>query len=498
MNRVRRSLTALVVGAAGAALALGAVTTFTPKTASIVHADPSPAAATERALSTAQDLSAAFEHIATTIQPSVVSIRSARRVRANPHGDSPLPDLGGEFFERFFGPGGGGRDYEARGLGSGVIVAANGTILTNNHVVDNADEVTVILTDDSEYTAKVIGTDPKTDLAVLRIEAANLKPAKLGDSDALRIGEWVVAVGNPFGLSSSISAGIVSAKGRNDVRIADYEDFIQTDAAINPGNSGGPLVNLQGEVVGINTAIFTRTGGYMGIGFAIPANMAKSIMTSLIAEGRVVRGWLGVQIQNVNADLAASFDYNGKAGVLVSDVVSGSPAARGGMKTEDIIVRFAGKKVANVTELRSIVASTRPGTTADVEVWRDGSSKTLRIDVDEQETAASERPQTEPEVSDLGIGVRTMTPELARRAGLDDEVAGVLVTSVEPLSTASRAGLARGDVILSVQGHEVSSVREFESAVDRADLEQGVRLHVRRGDGRQVLVLRQPKGDQDG
>ncbi len=497
MNRIRRSLIALLVGAAGAALALGAVTTFTPDPASIVHADPTPAATrTERALSAAQDLSAAFEHIATTIQPSVVSIRSARRVRADQRGDSP--DFGGEFFERFFGPGGGGRDYESRGLGSGVIVAADGTILTNNHVVDNADEVTVIMPDDTEYAAKVVGTDPKTDLAVLRIEATNLKPAKLGDSDALRVGEWVVAVGNPFGLSSSISAGIVSAKGRNDVRIADYEDFIQTDAAINPGNSGGPLVNLQGEVVGINTAIMTRTGGGMGIGFAIPANMAQSIMTSLIKEGRVVRGWLGVQIQDVNADLASSFDYTGKTGVLINDVVSGSPAARAGMRADDIIVRFDGKKVANVTELRSLVASTRPGTTADVEVWRDGANKALRIEVDEQETAANERPAAEPEVSDLGIGVRTLTPEVARRAGLDEEVAGVLVTAVEPLSTASRAGLARGDIILSVQGQSVSSAREFESAVDKGDLEQGVRLQVRRGAGRLSLVLRQPKSDHGG
>ena len=497
MNRIRRSLTALVIGAAGAALALGAVTTFTPDTRSTVHADPTPAATpTERALSAAQDLSAAFENIATTIQPSVVSIRSARRVRANQRGD--LPDLGGEFFERFFGPGGGGRDYEARGLGSGVIVAADGTILTNNHVVDQADEVTVIMSDDTEYTAKVVGTDPKTDLAVLRIDAKNLKPAKLGDSDALRVGEWVVAVGNPFGLSSSISAGIVSAKGRNDVRIAEYEDFIQTDAAINPGNSGGPLVNLRGEVVGINTAIMSRTGGGMGIGFAIPANMAQSIMTSLIKEGRVVRGWLGVEIQDVNADLASSLDYTGKTGVLVNNVVSGSPAARAGMRADDIIVSFDGKKVANVTELRSLVAATRPGTKTDVEVWRDRASKALRIEVDEAETASNEHPAAEPEVSDLGVGVRTLTPELARRAGLDEEVAGVMVTEVEPLSTASRAGLARGDIILSVQGQPVSSAREFESAVDKGDLEQGVRLQIRRGEARRSLVLRQPKSDHGG
>ena len=491
MSRARRWLGLGAVGALSALLALGASTVFWSRSTSGVHADPAPTASrTQEALDAAQNLSLAFEQVASTIRPSVVSINSTKRVhnRQGQMGDMPFREFfGDDWYQRFFGP---GRDFEARGLGTGVIIGSDGTILTNNHVVDGADEVTVQLADETKFTAKVVGTDPKTDLAVLRIDAKNLQPAKLGDSEALKIGEWVLAAGNPFGLTASISAGIVSAKGRNDVGVADYTDFIQTDAAINPGNSGGPLVNLRGEVVGINTAIYTQTGGYMGIGFAIPMNMAKTIMTSLIQEGRVVRGWLGVQIQNLDEDLAKSFRYEGTDGVLVSQVMPRTPASQAGMQDEDIITRFGGKKVDNVTELRTLVAATRPGTSAEVEVWRDGRNKTLRVKVDEQESAESERPHAEPASLDLGLSVRTLTPERARRAGLEEETDGVLVTEVEPLSAASKAGLREGDIILSVQGKQVATVEAFDAAIAKADLDSGARLAVRRGNGKQILVLK--------
>ena len=491
MSRARRWLALGAVGALSALLALGASTILSPRSTPGVHADPTPLASrTQEALDAAQSLSLAFEHVAASIRPSVVTINSAKRVqnRQGPMGEMPYRDFfGDDWYQRFFGP---GRDFEARGLGTGVIVSADGTILTNNHVVDGAVEVTVRLADETKYIAKVVGTDPKTDLAVLRIEAKNLQPARLGDSDALKIGEWVLAAGNPFGLTASISAGIVSAKGRNEVGIADYADFIQTDATINPGNSGGPLVNLRGEVVGINTAIYTQTGGSQGIGFAIPMNMAKSIMTSLIQEGRVVRGWLGVQIQNLDEDLAQSFRFEGTDGVLVSQVMPRTPAAQAGMKEEDIITRFGGKKVSSVTELRTLVAATRPGTSAEVEVWRDGRSKTLRVKVDEQDSAENERPQAEPASLDLGLSVRTLTAERARRAGLEELIDGVLVTAVEPLSPASKAGLREGDIILSVQGKEVATVEAFDAAIAKADLETGARLAVRRGNGKQILVLK--------
>jgi serine protease Do len=456
----------------------------------------------EQALANARDLSTAFEYVAETIQPSVVSIASTKRVSGNrrwggvnPFGDGP----GNDFFERFFGSPPEGRDYESRGQGTGVIVSSEGHILTNNHVVDGAEEVVVQLHDDREFKASVVGVDPKTDLAVLRIEAGDLVAARLGDSDALKIGEWVVAAGNPFGLSSSISAGIVSAKGRSNVRIAEYEDFIQTDAAINPGNSGGPLVNLRGEVVGINTAIYTRSGGYMGIGFAIPVNMAKSIMSSLIEEGRVVRGWLGVQIQDLTPDLASSFGYEGTDGVLVTQVMEDTPAQKAGMQAEDIIRRFDDQPVANVTELRSQVAATRPGSVADVEVHRKGRSKTLHVSIGELDGGEDGgKPKAVPAVLDMGLSIRTLTPDVARRAGFDDEFEGVLVTGVEPLSPASRAGLRRGDVILAVQGKEVSSAEQFETVMKKADLEEGVRLHVRRGDGKLFFVVKAEEGDLRG
>jgi len=311
----------------------------------------------------ARGLSAAFEHVADVIRPSVVRVRSIRKV--NP---DALPEGHPNFFDESRPDGG-----IERGLGSGVIVSEDGFILTNHHVVAEADEVRVTLDDDRSFTAEVIGVDPKTDLAVIRIDAERLSAARLGDSDRLRIGEWVVAAGNPYGLSSSITAGIVSGKGRRNVGIADYEDFIQTDAAIHPGNSGGPLVNLEGQVVGINTAIFSRNGSGTGIGFAIPVNMARGIQERLIREGRVARGYLGVMIRDVASDSA------GRRGVLVTSVRAGTPAARSGIAEGDVIVRVGDTVVRETEELRAAVAALRPGTAIDVEVIRDGTSVTVPV-----------------------------------------------------------------------------------------------------------------------
>ena len=484
-------------GVGAAALVVALLHSPLAPTAAVVHASPetpSPqgsAAAPE--VNMARGLSAAFEHVAEIIRPSVVSISSAKRVQTSsaPSRNSPFRDFfGDDFFNRFFNAPPGGDQVE-QGIGTGVIVSEDGKILTNNHVVTGADEVSVRLDDGRNFKAKVVGTDPKTDLAVLQIQAKNLRAAKLGSSDALKIGEWVIAAGNPFGLTSSISAGIVSAKGRSNLRIADYEDFIQTDAAINPGNSGGPLVNLEGEVVGINTAIYSRSGGYQGIGFSIPIDMAQSVMNSLIKEGRVVRGWLGVQIQDLNEDLAGSFGYDGTDGALVGDVVENTPAARAGIQSGDIIVGYEGKHPKNSLELRSLVSETKPGTRVTLQVFRKGRTQDIRVQISEQDTKeVAEATPENSKTSDLGVSVRTLTPELAHQAGYDEEVGGVLVTDVDPLGPAGRAGVNEGDIIVSVQGKEVHNTAEFSKAVKSYNLKSGVRLTLQNGNGRRFVVVK--------
>ena len=406
----------------------------------------------------ARSLSRVFAHVARDIKPSVVNISSTRL---------------------------------QRGQGTGFIVDRNGHILTNNHVVDGADEITVRLEDERSFTATVIGTDPKTDLAVLKIEAEDLQPVTLGDSDVLEVGEWVIAVGNPFGLTSSITAGIVSAKGRANVGLADYEDFIQTDAAINPGNSGGPLLDLDGRVVGVNTAIVTRSGGYMGIGFAIPINMAQAIMKSLIDEGRVVRGWMGVLIQELNADLAASFNYDSRDGVLIGDVTPDGPAARAGLQPGDIIVRYDGRLVKSVEDLRGQVAATAPGDKIKLQIYRNGDFETIGMKIGELEAQVAVG-DNRPQSLQLGMTVRTMTPQLASQFGLDENLRGVVVTDVDPMGAAARAGIALKDVILSVQGQPVEDVEGFRNALKAHDLDKGVRLSVRSGANRRFVLLRVP------
>jgi serine protease Do len=450
------------------------------------QASPAPASSVEQQVGheeqVARALSGAFEHAANVIRPSVVNIESVKHIEVSQRVPRELREFfgSGDLFEKFFSE---SRKETEEGLGSGLIVSADGLILTNNHVVEDAERVQVRLSapDEREFTASVVGADPLTDLAVIKINATGLSAAKLGNSDELRVGELVAAVGNPFGLNSTMTSGIVSATGRANVGIADYEDFIQTDAAINPGNSGGPLVNLRGEVIGITTAIFTRSGGYMGIGFAIPSNMVEKVMPQLISEGRVVRGWLGVAIQNLTEGLARSFDYDSTKGVLVADVTPDSPAAKAGLERGDIIISFGGRPTLRSGELRSMVADTKPGTSIPLEVFRDGKKMPLEVVVGElpqPKLAAHEEKAAPGSPTRMGITIHDLSPDLAKELHLPSEQRGVVITKVQPLSPADRAGLNVGDVIASVQGHPIANIEDFKTAIASLELSAGIRMQI--------------------
>ncbi len=352
-------------------------------------------------------------------------------------------------------------------LGSGVIIDEEGYIVTNHHVVENADKLVVKLENEKEFEAELVGTDEKTDLAVIKIDpkGEKLKAAKLGDSDALKVGEWVIAIGNPFGLDHTVTAGIVSAKGRRLPRpdSSPYDNFIQTDAAINPGNSGGPLVNLRGEVVGINTAIYSRSGGNIGIGFAIPANMVREIVPQLKETGHVTRGWLGVMIQPVTRDIAKALDLPEAKGALVASVLPDSPAERAGIKRGDVIVEFDGHDVPKSEDLPSIVAGTPPGKKVEVVVIRDGKRKSIEVEIGKlEETEAGGRPV---KAGKLGLVVENITPEVAKELGLGKDVKGVVVSSVRRGSPAAEAGIRPGDVIEQVGREPVTNVAEFRKRI---------------------------------
>ena len=366
-------------------------------------------------------------------------------------------------------------------MGSGVIVSPDGYIITNNHVVDGASELTVTLPDKREFKAKIVGTDPKTDLAVVKINASNLPYVRWGDSSKLQVGEYVLAVGNPFGLNSTVTLGIVSALGRGHMGITQYEDFIQTDAAINPGNSGGALVNTAGELIGINTAIVSQTGGYQGVGFAVPANMAKPVYESLVKTGKVVRGYLGVAIQELTQNLAKSFGLKQAKGALVSSVAEDSPAERAGIKQGDVIVAYQGNPIEDPAVLQREVTRTPVGTKATLKVIRDGREQEVTATIGEQsETAKVASADSSMENALAGVEVQSLDLQTARELGLHGKVQGVVVVNVEPDSLADRAGLAQGDVIKEINRQPIKSVRDYEKIASNLKKDESVLLLINR------------------
>ncbi len=433
----------------------------------------------------AKYFSETFADVVKNVNPAVVTITS-EKVQSGRF-QHPFEEFFGDDFFRYYSP---ERERRSQALGSGVIVdAVNGYILTNNHVVQDADEISIFLMDEREFEAEVVGTDPKSDLAVLRIDADNLTGVRLGDSDGLDVGEWVLAIGSPFSanLSHTVTAGIVSAKGRSSViGGVDYQDFIQTDAAINPGNSGGALVNLEGKLVGINTAI--ATGGYMrsnaGVGFAIPSNLAKRIMDDLISEGRVIRAWLGVFIQDVNDGIAKALDLPDRSGAVVTEVVDDSPAEKAGFKVEDVVRSFGGTKVRDSSHLKNLVSSSQPDSREAVEIIRRGRNRTLRVnlvELPEEDVIFASR--SAPSSLALGMRVEDLDASTSRRFRLGEEESGAVVVEVSSSGAASRAGVQPGDIIKRVGDREVDSARQLRDALSKLDDEESVLLLIRRRGG---------------
>lgn len=434
--------------------------------------------------------SRAFSSVAKKAIPAVVSVKVTKTVKSGSSYHGMTPD--DQFFERFFGPGFRRPAPQApqlqQGQGSGFIISEDGYILTNNHVVGDADEIEVTLQDGKEFKAKLIGTDPKSDVALVKIEGENLPFVELGDSDALEIGEWVIAVGSPFGLQATVTVGIVSAKNRG-VQIAEYEDFIQTDAAINPGNSGGPLLNIDGKAIGLNTAIFSQSGGYMGIGFAIPINMARNIKDQLLESGKVSHGFLGVMMQpeKITPELAEAFGLEENKGVLITKVLPDSPADKAGLKKDDIILKMDGKDAGDWQSFRSSIGILPPGTKVDLTVFRNGKEKEITVTIGSLEDS-EEILGISPTAEKLGLQVQNVTDELAKRFGYEDEK-GVIVTEVADESPAGRAGIAAGMLIVSVNRKDVSNVEEFNKALEKSAESKKVLLLVRNDRYAQYVVL---------
>lgn len=432
----------------------------------------------------------AISSIAEAMIPTVVHIditgTVVQQAPAFPFGNDP-------FFRDFFGPQQRQQRVPIRALGSGVIISADGYIITNNHVVANAEEITVELYDGTTQKATLVGADPNTDLAVVKIEpTSNMRYATLGDSDAVKVGEWVVAIGSPRGLDWTVTAGIVSAKNRSEIGAlgpAGYEDFIQTDASINPGNSGGPLINLRGEVIGINSLIVSASMGSEGLGFAIPSNIAKDISRSLIEHGKVVRGYLGVNIQDITPEMARGLKLEKDArGVIVTDVVPGSPAEKAGLEQGDVILQYDEKRVESVAKLRNMAAATAPGQRVKIAVSREG--KELELFLTAGELARTQEKRRPAENDLLGVSVDTVTPQIAKQLGIR-RVAGVIVTEVIPGSAGESAGLQRGDIIYRVNNSKVDSADEFDRRIAEAKGQDNVMLLVRdvqSGNSRYITV----------
>lgn len=434
-----------------------------------------------------------FSNVAEKVMPAVVIITSQKTVK--PAGISQLPFGDDPFMRRFFDAPQNGAPQKESSLGSGVIVSRDGYILTNNHVVNGADRVTVRMDKHNSIDAQVVGTDPQSDLAVLKVDEKDLPVLPLGHSDNLKIGEWVMAVGSPFGLERSVSIGIVSAKGRSGLNVTSYEQFIQTDAAINHGNSGGALVNLQGELVGINTAIASSTGGSNGVGFAIPIDQARTIMESLIKNGKVSRGYIGVTLQDVDDKLAKAMDLAEARGAVVNTVSPGTPADKAGIKVGDVILKLNGDDVDDVPQLRNRIAAITPGTSVTLQVRRDETTKNFTLTLgelpknlaqagsgdDNDDGTPGDGPKEKSGTeSKLGLEVRTLNDELAQQYRIKEE-RGVVITAVDADSRAADAGLREGDVILECNRHEVISVDQLRTALGDRGAKNPVLLRVSRG-----------------
>jgi len=435
-----------------------------------------------------------FTELARKVSPAVIHISTIRVGDAGPLFRAPFggEDPFSEFWKRFFGAPLPYRDlFRPRGFGSGFIIDPEGFILTNNHVVENARKIVVKLSDKREMEARVIGADPKTDIALIKIDAkGSLPAAPLGDSGMLEVGEWVLAIGNPFGLDLTVTSGIVSAKGRN-IGAGRYDNFIQTDASIDPGNSGGPLVNMEGEVVGVNTTILSRSGGNIGIGFAIPINQVKELLPQLKEKGMVVRGWLGVAIQRVSPAIAESLGLEGARGALVASVSKGGPAEHGGVKVGDVITEFDEKVIKDSNDLPRMVASKPVGKEVQLKVIRDGKEVALAVTIGEQkgeEVVASAKSE-----KNLGLKVQKLTPEVAANLGLG-RAEGVIITSVRPGSPGWEGGLRRGDVILEIDRKPIRNFSDYQKVVADIKKGKGVLLLVRRGEISIFLVLKVPEG----
>jgi serine protease Do len=494
----------LTIALGGAVIIAGSAWAYTEKSKSDSHNPPVKVVVDDRPLSREIGGRASFAPMLKKVAPGVVKVvTTTRGKRANISRGEMNPGNGlDDFWRHFFGPdfdGSAPRQFgvpRQQGIGSGVIATKDGYILTNNHVVDGADEVKVTMQDGRELTARVIGRDPKSDVAVIKVEGHDFPVVPMADSDKVEVGDVVLAVGNPFGIGQTVTSGIVSATGRGGAIGLDYEDFIQTDAAINPGNSGGALIDAEGRLVGINTAILSRSGGNQGIGFAIPVNLARDVMESLVNNGKVTRGYLGVYIQDVTPALADEFKLKDSSGALVGDVTAKSPAEKAGLKTGDIITELNGKKVTDSRHLKLAVARTHPGDSITLKVLRDGSTKNLQAKVRElpgtEELARNDSSHSKDVGTLNGVGVADIDQQARQQFKLPDSISGVVVTEVEPDSAAAEAGVKPGDVIQEINRKSVKTADEAVRMTERADNKRTL-LRVWRGGSSHYLVVDEGK-----
>jgi serine protease Do len=498
--RIRLGRRPLAAAAAIAGLALAPSLIAESNDVVRLNHAPTASTSTEASIAGARSLSTAFRHVADVMRPSVVQIIATDHdpaMSGGMRGSLPPgidPDRIPEQFRDML-PGGRGAPNPGprTGQGTGVITTADGLVITNNHVIEGADEITVVLHDGEELPAELVGADPETDLAVLRVSHDGLVPASFGDSEGALVGDWVVALGSPFGLRQSVTAGIISALGRETVGLARFENYIQTDAAINPGNSGGPLVNLDGEVIGINSAISSAAGGNDGIGFAIPSRMVQRIVNDLAADGTVERGWLGVNIQPLDGELAATFGHHSRHGVLVSGVLDGTPAAKAGLEPGDIILAIGGRATDTPASLARTVAESQPEDAVEVELVRDGRTiirtavLAARPTGDQASSATTSTPEPAAPAR-LGLELAPLDDDLREQTGIQTS-SGLLVRAVETDGPAAAAGIEPGDAILRIGGAEADSIDAFKTALDAIPTDQAIRLLVERsGTTRFVLV----------